>query len=101
MAVHRDYWRFITTAPPTDLKLKFNWEHFDIFTRGFDFGLDKLTSEELADCVDEICPCEQKHSPDYLKKLRARLKKASEQLVGERARMPEHQALAFKTPEKR
>ena len=62
MAVHRDYWRLLTGSHPKDFKLKFSMDHFDILTCGIDFGLDKLTPDELADCLDEICPCSRKHS---------------------------------------
>jgi hypothetical protein len=76
MAVHRDYWGLLTKKRFADLKLKFSLDHFQILTSGLDFGLDKLTPDELADCLDEICPCSQKHSPEYLKKLCPRIKRA-------------------------
>ena len=47
-----------------------------IAKRRLNFGLDDLTSDELADCLDEICPCGQKHSPEYLKKVRTQIKRA-------------------------
>lgn len=75
MAVHRDYWRFKTEVRP-DLKLKFNWEQFSIITQGLDFGLGELTAEELADCLNEICPCGLKHSPEYFKKVRTAIRQA-------------------------
>jgi hypothetical protein len=75
MAVHRDYWKYKSQRGDfRDLKLKFHWDHFDIITQGFDFGFEHLTHYELADCLDAICPCCQKHSPEYLKKLRKILK---------------------------
>jgi len=77
MAVHRDYWRLLNGGLLRDFKLKFSSDHFDIITHGLDFGFNKLTSDELAECLDEICPCEQRHSPEYLKKLRPRIRKAS------------------------
>jgi hypothetical protein len=76
MAVHRDFWQVQLGRGFKDFKLKFSMDHFDFITQGLDFSLDKLTSDELAECLDEICPCGQKHSPDYLKKLRTRIKKA-------------------------
>lgn len=83
MSIHRDYWKLLTGFPLKNFKLKFSWDHFGIMTHGFDFGLDKLTPDELAECLDEICPCEQWHSPEYLKKLRIRIKQASEMLIGD------------------
>jgi hypothetical protein len=73
MAVHKDYWRLQTGLTFQDFKLKFSLDHFQIITDGLDFGLGKLTHYELADCLGEICPCLQKHSPEYLKKVRARM----------------------------
>jgi hypothetical protein len=73
MAVHRDYWRLLSGVEFKNLKLKFAVEHFAIITQGSDFGLDALTPGELAECLDEICPCHQRHSPEYLKKLRVRI----------------------------
>jgi hypothetical protein len=81
MAVHRDYWRLIRGKHFKDFKLKFSLNHFQILTSGFDFGLDKLTPNELADCLDKICPCSQKHSPEYLKKLRTRIRQACERIA--------------------
>jgi len=51
IAVHRDYWKVITTGP-ADLKLKYNWDHFSLVIQGLDFGLDLLMPEELAECLD-------------------------------------------------
>ena len=82
MTVHRLYWRVLNgTCLPQDLKLKFSRDHFDIITQGFDFGLAQLTPEELAECLDEICPCEQRHSPEYLKKLRTRIRQACQRIT--------------------
>ena len=74
MAVHRDYWKYRNGANYENLKLKFS--HFGIIWQGLNFGFDALTPDELADCLDEICPCGQKHSPEYFKKLRTRIKRA-------------------------
>lgn len=75
MRVHRDYWRFITKGPAA-LKLGRKWDHFSVLIQGLDFGLDRLTPEELAECLDEICPCGLRHSVGYLKKIRTSIKKA-------------------------
>ncbi len=50
-------------------------------TQEFDFGLQKLTADAMAECLDEICPCDKKHSPEYLKKIRIAIKKACEYLI--------------------
>lgn len=81
MAVHRDFWRLQSGIRFENLKLKFSYKHFKIMVDGLDFGLDSLTHDELADCLDEICPCGQKHSPEYLKKLRTRIKQACNRLL--------------------
>jgi hypothetical protein len=81
MAVHRDFWRLQSGIRFEDLKLKFSYKHFKITVDGVDFGLDVLTHDELADCLDEICPCGQKHSPEYFKKLRTRIKQACNRLL--------------------
>ncbi len=81
MAVHRDYWRLLSGHTFKDLKLKFSQIHFDIMTQGIDFGLDNLTPFELSDCLNEICPCGVRHSPQYYKKLRIRLKQACNRLL--------------------
>jgi hypothetical protein len=81
MRVHSDYWRLLSGDELTDLKLKFTSDHFDIMTQGFDFGFEKLTPHELADCLDELCPCGQRHSPQYYKRVRAAIRRACKQLV--------------------
>jgi hypothetical protein len=62
------------------LKLKFNFTHFKIMVQGLDFGLKGLNEWELAYCLDEICPCSQKHSRHSLKKLRKQIIKACRSL---------------------
>jgi hypothetical protein len=60
------------------LKLKFGWDHFRIVTQGLDFGLDELTPDELAECLNEICPCgRKKHSAEYLKKVRSLIRRVA------------------------
>lgn len=81
MHVHADYHRFRWGRPPEKLKMKFNLTHFGIIIQGLDFGLKKLNEEELAECLDEICPCSQPHSADYLKKLRAQMIRACKSLA--------------------
>jgi hypothetical protein len=50
-------------------------------TQGIDLGLDNLTPFELSDCLNEICPCGQRHSPQYYKKRRTWLKQACKRLL--------------------
>jgi hypothetical protein len=80
MRVHADYRRFRWGGSLDRLKIKFNLTHFQIIVQGLDFGLKELNEEELAECLDEICPCSQKHSADYLKKLRSQMTKACKSL---------------------
>jgi hypothetical protein len=80
--VHRDYYRMLTGRVPFGgLKLKFNYNHFTLMVQGLDFGLNKLNEFELAACLDEICPCAQRHSVEYLKRLRRLIRKTCEVLV--------------------
>jgi hypothetical protein len=82
IAVHRDFYRMLTGKVPWGgLKLKFNYDHFTLMVQGLDFGLNKLNEFELAECLDEICPCAQRHSVEYLKKLRQLIKKTCSHLV--------------------
>jgi len=81
MAVHRDFWQMKTGSRIQDMKLKFNWDHFDLIAQGLDFGFEILDASELAECLDEICACAKKHSPEYLKKLRARISRVCGQLL--------------------
>ena len=46
--------------------------HRDLFQIGLCFGMEKLTSEELADCFEEYCPCGKIHDADALGKQRRR-----------------------------
>lgn len=74
IAVHRDYYRMISSEVSLNrLKLKFNSKHFSIILQGLDFGFKDLTEFQLADCLDEICPCGKSHSAEYSKKLRTRI----------------------------
>lgn len=47
--------------------------HRDLLSIGLCFGLETLTSEELADCFDEYCPCKKVHDAAALKQQRYRL----------------------------
>jgi hypothetical protein len=83
MAVHKDYWRAQSGNGFRDLKLKFSWDHWNIIASGLDFGFDRLDHYEMAECLDEMCPCGQpKHSAEYLKKLRTQIKKVWKNIQG-------------------
>lgn len=80
--IHNDFRRFRTKVLPlSELKLKFNLTHFQIMVQGLDFGILDLNEWELARCFDEICPCAQRHSVEYMKKFRVRVKKACEHVL--------------------
>jgi hypothetical protein len=81
LKIHRDYQRLHTReASFHNLKLKFHFDHFSIMVQGLDYGLSELNERELASCFNEICPCAQRHSVEWLKKFRIRVKKACEHL---------------------
>jgi hypothetical protein len=87
MRVHAAYRRFKWGGSLDRSKMKFNVDHFQIIVQGLDFGFKQLNQEELAECLDEICPCgSQNHSSDYLKKLRARIIKCCRSLKARNAR---------------
>lgn len=46
--------------------------HRGLLQIGLCFGIEKLTSEELADCFEEYCPCGTTHDADALGKQRRR-----------------------------
>jgi hypothetical protein len=70
-----DKWRFGKTDP-NKLKFKTNIDHFDLIVAGLDLGIENLTSSELADCFDVLCPCGGPHPPENLSKFRQRIVKA-------------------------
>ena len=78
-------WRYGKLNPEA-LKTKFDREHWTLVMMGLDFGLDKLSQEELADFSDENCPCGSKrHSPENLRKLRSRVLETFQVIAGPRA----------------
>jgi hypothetical protein len=87
--VHEDYYRLrFGKRSIENLQLKFNLTHFQVIDRGLAFGLKELNQWELADCLDEICPCgSRQHSAEYVGKLRTRIIKAVNSLR-ERNAMP-------------
>jgi hypothetical protein len=54
-------------------KFKSDPYHRDLLQLGLCFGMEKLTSEELADCFEQYCTCGKFHDADALKHQRARL----------------------------
>ena len=70
-----DKWQYGYTDP-NKLKFKTDVVHFDLMFAGLDLGLDTLEPDELADCFDEVCDCEDGHDPVNLAKLRERIDKA-------------------------
>ena len=82
LRIHNDFRRFRTgVVPLNELKLKFNLTHFQVMVQGLDFGILDLNEWELATCFDEICPCAQKHSVEYMKKFRIRVRKACKRVL--------------------
>ena len=65
-------WRY-GKLQPDDMRFKSNRDHNTIIMAGLDLGLTKLTENELADFFDALCPCGKEHSPENLKKARARV----------------------------
>jgi len=78
LSVQRDFqdWRY-GKLRPEELKTKFDREHWTLIAMGLNFGIDKLSQEDLADFADEMCGCGNKtHSPENLRKLRYRILEA-------------------------
>src|ERR1700676_3172058 len=77
-----EFWRLVHGHGPI-VQFKGNRTHAEIIELGFGLGLDKLTGDELADCLEEVCPCGNDHDADALKKkmatVRKQLKTASEE----------------------
>ncbi len=65
-------WRY-GKLRPDDLRFKSNRDHNIIIMAGLDLGLTKLTENDLAEFFDALCPCGKEHSPENLKKARARV----------------------------
>jgi len=82
LAVLRDYekWKF-NKLDPNAMRFKADRLHFNLMAFGLEFGLDKLTLNELADCFDALCACgKEPHDPDNLRKLRKSILKSLERL---------------------
>jgi len=59
---------------------KFDLNHHSLMTSGLDWGMDRLTADELADCFDELCSCGKEHAAENLRKLRDRIIKALQRI---------------------
>lgn len=70
--VRDDFWRAVHARQSVE-PFKGNPDHCELLELGLNLGLKALTAEELADCLDEVCPCGESHDADALKKLRTRL----------------------------
>jgi len=82
LAVLKDFekWKF-NKLDPNDMRFKIDRPHFILMAFGLDFGLDKLTLNELADCFDALCICGiEQHDPENLRKLKARILKSLDNL---------------------
>ncbi len=76
LRTHRDLEQLRCGKGPIQ-RFKGDIEHSNMFETLWGFGLERLTSEELADFFDTYCPCgSEAHDPDALKKQRARFQKA-------------------------
>jgi hypothetical protein len=66
-----DYFRIRNgeASQPTKRKV----DHLAILEIVYYFGLGNLTAEELAECLDQVCPCGQLHTADVLKRLRRQI----------------------------
>jgi hypothetical protein len=82
LAVFKDFekWKF-GRLDPNDMRFKMDRAHFDLMAFGLDFGLDKLTADELVNCFDALCTCGmEQHDPENLTKLRKRIYKTLDKL---------------------
>jgi len=69
-----------------DLKLKFSLDHFSLMVQGLDLGLNTLNPIELARCFDKLCPCGKRHSVEYMRKFRTRVRRAIKDLLSDETR---------------
>ncbi|PYV67590.1 MAG: hypothetical protein DMG97_14960 [Acidobacteria bacterium] len=81
LSVLSDYerWKF-GKLDPNDMRFKMDRPRCNLMAFGLDFGLEKLTADELVNCFDSLCTCEKEHDPENLRKLRDRILKCIERL---------------------
>jgi hypothetical protein len=80
LGVQHDYeaWAF-GKLNVDEQQFKLDVDHFLIVVGGLNLGIEALTPGELADCLDELCPCGKPHYPENVRKLRIRILKWLEQ----------------------
>jgi hypothetical protein len=77
-----EFWSLTNGHGPV-APFKVDQAHSDLLELGLHLGLKVLSSEELADCFDEICACGRSHDADALKKQRSRVLKDLEMALHE------------------
>jgi len=88
LRVHRLYYEFRWKKRGfANLQLRFSMTHFQLIVQGLDFGLGGLNEFEFEACFNEICPCAQRHSGEYVRKTVRAIKKACDALL-ESAKTP-------------
>jgi hypothetical protein len=63
------------------MHFKFDSHHILIMQTGLELGFRDLSSNQLADCYDEVCNCGETHDPENMKKLRSRVIKIMDRLA--------------------
>jgi hypothetical protein len=69
-----EFWRMLNGHGRVP-RFKVDQFHTDLLELGLHLGLQVLSSEELADCFEELCSCGKFHDADALKKQRSRVLK--------------------------
>ena len=64
--------------PAGGVRFKTNARHNILMLYGLAGGLERLTSQELADFFDKFCPCGETHTVEVLRRLRRKLLKVLE-----------------------
>jgi len=67
-----EFWRMLNGHGRVP-RFKVDQFHTDLLELGLHLGLKVLSSEELADCFEEVCICGKFHDADALKKQRSRV----------------------------
>ena len=77
-----EFWRMLNGHGLVP-RFKVDQFHTDLLELGLHLGLQTLSSEELADCFEELCNCGKFHDADSLKKQRSRVLKDLETALHE------------------
>lgn len=64
--------------PRGGIRVKTNVRHNVLMLFGLSGGLERLTSQELADFFDQFCPCGETHTLEVLRRLRSKIVKVLE-----------------------